>query len=70
LYTQSEIEGMTPAKKTYTCIIADDSELDRLTLVSYVRRYPFIHISGVFEPAALALSPVQKTTPPDSFPGY
>ena len=56
---------MNPAKKTYTCIIADDNELDRLTLISYVRRYAFIRIAGSFESSALALAFAQKAEPPD-----
>jgi two-component system, LytTR family, response regulator len=56
---------MNPLKKIYTCIIVDDNELDRLTLVSYVRRYPFIHIAGSFDSPALALAFVQKAEPPD-----
>ena len=52
-------------KKNYTCVIADDDELDRLTLVSYVRRHPFIRIAGVFESPALALAFVQKGEAPD-----
>lgn len=34
---------------TISCLIADDNELDRLTTVSYIRRYPFIRIAGVFD---------------------
>lgn len=49
----------------YTSIIADDNELDRLTLVSYVRRYPFVQIGGVFESAAQVLAYTQKNTLPD-----
>jgi len=55
---------MNPMKKAYTCIIVDDNELDRLTLVSYVRRYSFVQIAGVFESPALALAFVLET-PPD-----
>jgi two-component system LytT family response regulator len=46
---------MNPKPTCYTCIIVDDDELGRLTLVSYLRRYPFIQITGVFESAAQAL---------------
>ena len=56
---------MNPAKTNYTCIIADDNELDRLMLVSYVRRYPFIQVAGVFESASEALIFIEKNTPPD-----
>src|SRR5450432_2252419 len=60
-----KLKKMNPTKKTYTCIIVDDNELDRLTMVSYVRRCVFIHIGGVFESAALALASLQKMDPPD-----
>lgn len=56
---------MDPKRTDYTCIIVDDDELDRLTLVSYVRRYPFIRVAGVFESAAAALVFTQKNEPPD-----
>jgi two-component system LytT family response regulator len=59
------MKNMNPAKKIYTCIIADDNELDRLTLISYVRRYAFIQIAGSFESPALALAFAQKAEPPD-----
>ncbi len=56
---------MNPKRTNFTCIIVDDNELDRLTIVSYVRRYPFIEISGVFESAAEALAFTQKHDLPD-----
>ena len=56
---------MDPKRTDYTCIIVDDDELDRLTLVSYVRRYPFVRIAGVFESAAKALAFIQKNESPD-----
>jgi DNA-binding LytR/AlgR family response regulator len=56
---------MNSKKPNFTCIIVDDNELDRLAIVSYVRRYPFIHIAGVFESAALALAFTQKNELPD-----
>jgi two-component system LytT family response regulator len=56
---------MNPKKANHTCIIVDDNELDRLTIISYVRKYPFIHIEGVFESAVQALTFIQKSQPPD-----
>ena len=56
---------MNPKKTSYTCIIVDDNELDRLTLVSYVRRYPFIHIGGVFESAKQAIAYTKTVDTPD-----
>ncbi|HMH22281.1 MAG TPA: LytTR family DNA-binding domain-containing protein [Puia sp.] len=55
---------MSGLTKKYTCIILDDNELDRLTVVSHARRVPFLHIAGVFESSAKALEFTQKT-PPD-----
>ena len=56
---------MNPTRTNYTCVIVDDNELDRLTLISYVRRYPFIQIAGSFESAAEALAFIQKNKQPD-----
>ncbi|HZE84303.1 MAG TPA: LytTR family DNA-binding domain-containing protein, partial [Puia sp.] len=52
-----------PSKK-YTCIVVDDNDLDRLTVVSFARRVPFLHIAGVFGSSTEALEFTQKT-PPD-----
>ena len=40
----------------FNCIIIDDDEIDRLTVVSYAKRFPNLHILGVFESAEEALS--------------
>jgi DNA-binding LytR/AlgR family response regulator len=56
---------MQEQKKIYDCIIADDNKLDRLLLESYVRKYPFIHITGVFGSALEALAFVQENGAPD-----
>ena len=56
---------MNPKQKTYTCIIADDDELDRLTLISYIRRYPFIQIAGAFESSVEVLTFLDKNALPD-----
>jgi len=55
---------MNGLSKKYTCIILDDNELDRLAVVSYARKVPFLHIAGVFESPAEALEFTLKT-PPD-----
>lgn len=55
---------MDALKDRYRCIIVDDNELDRLTVLSFVRRYPFIQIDGVFESAVGALAAAEKI-PPD-----
>jgi DNA-binding LytR/AlgR family response regulator len=56
---------MDQQKKTYTCIIADDNRLDRLLLESYVRRYAFIQVAGVFSSATDALAFVKEKGAPD-----
>jgi two-component system, LytTR family, response regulator len=38
----------------YNCIIVDDDEIDRLTTLSFARRYPFLNITGVYASAAAA----------------
>jgi two-component system, LytTR family, response regulator len=51
-------------QKTYNCFIVDDDEIDRLTTLSFIRRYSFIHIAGVFSSADAALQAARKQ-PPD-----
>ena len=51
-------------QKTYSCFIVDDDEIDRLTTLSFCKRYPFLHITGVFSAPAAALEAAAKT-PPD-----
>ncbi len=46
--------------KKYTCIIVDDDEIDRLTAVSYAKKFPVLDILGVFESAEEALSFLEK----------
>jgi two-component system, LytTR family, response regulator len=36
----------------YNCIIVDDDEIDRLTTLSFARRYPFLNITGIYASAA------------------
>ncbi|HET6252847.1 MAG TPA: LytTR family DNA-binding domain-containing protein [Puia sp.] len=47
-------------KTNLTCLIADDYEIDRLTVVAYLRKYPFIQISGVYDNSQKALEHLQK----------
>lgn len=47
----------------YSCIIVDDNRLDGLTALSYVRRYPFIQVDGLFESAGEALKFARKMPP-------
>ena len=39
----------------YNCIIVDDDEIDRLTTLSFARRYPFLNITGIYASAAAAM---------------
>jgi len=41
--------------KKYTCIIVDDDEIDRLTVLSFAKKFPVLDILGVFESAEEAL---------------
>ncbi len=40
----------------YNCIIVDDDEVDRLTTVSFARRFPFLHITGIYASTEEALA--------------
>lgn len=46
--------------KKYSCIIIDDDEIDRLTVVSYARKFPVLDILGVFESAEDAVLFLEK----------
>jgi two-component system LytT family response regulator len=46
--------------KKYTCIIIDDDEIDRLTVVSFAKKFPSLEILGVFEDAEEALPFIEK----------
>lgn len=46
--------------KKYNCIIIDDDEIDRLTVVSYAKRFSVLNIIGVFENAEEALPLLEK----------
>ena len=37
--------------ETYTCVIIDDNELDRLTVTAFVKRIPYLQLSGTFDSA-------------------
>jgi DNA-binding LytR/AlgR family response regulator len=39
---------------TYSCLIVDDNEIDRLTALAHVRQYPLLDVVGVFESATEA----------------
>lgn len=41
-------------------IIVDDNEIDRLTAIAFVKKYPFLQIVGVFGSATEALEGIQN----------
>jgi two-component system LytT family response regulator len=45
---------------TLTCLIADDYEIDRLTVVAHLRKFPFIQIAATCDSAHKALEYLQK----------
>lgn len=49
--------------KKITCMVVDDDEIDRLTTVSFLKDYPFIEISGIFDSPVKALAAVQQQPP-------
>lgn len=46
--------------KKYTCIIIDDDEIDRLTVLSFAKKFPVLDILGIFESAEDALPFIEK----------
>lgn len=46
--------------KKLNCIIVDDDEIDRLTVLSYAKKFENLNVLGVFESAILALEIIQK----------
>lgn len=46
-----------------SCIIVDDDEVDRLTTLSFVRKYPFLKIDGVYASAEAAIEGLKVLQP-------
>lgn len=46
--------------KQFTCIIVDDDEIDRLTVISFAKKFPFLTILGAFDSAEAALPFIEK----------
>lgn len=44
----------------FNCVIVDDDEIDRLTVVSYAKRFPVLNILGIFSSAQEALSTIEN----------
>jgi two-component system, LytTR family, response regulator len=45
------------------CIIVDDDEIDRLTVLSYARRFPVLEVTGVFSSAEEAAPAIAGSSP-------
>ncbi|CAC9973890.1 DNA-binding response regulator [Flavobacterium sp. WLB] len=46
--------------KKYSCIIVDDDEIDRLTVLSFAKKFPILDILGVFDSAEDALPFIEE----------
>jgi two-component system, LytTR family, response regulator len=54
---------MDNTTKTYRVLIVDDDEIDRLTVMSFCRRYPFLQVIAAAESAGAAINYMQKEMP-------
>ena len=45
----------------YNCVIIDDNEIDRLMVLAFVRKYPWLHVLGVYASASEALHSLQNS---------
>jgi two-component system, LytTR family, response regulator len=55
------------ASKLYRCIVVDDDEIDRLTVQSFIKKYPLLEIEGVYTNAEAALTAVENNIPDIAF---
>ena len=53
-------------KKTYSCIVVDDKEIDRLAVQAFLEDYPFMELAGSFASAAEAVEYVRVAGVPDA----
>jgi two-component system LytT family response regulator len=58
---------MIPVKNEYKCFIVDDRAIDRLTTVSFVKKYGFLKIKGIFNSAEEAVLAAEKESPDAMF---
>jgi DNA-binding LytR/AlgR family response regulator len=49
--------------RTYSTIIVDDNEIDRLSSQVHVKRYPFLQVVGVYDSAEAALAELKEKKP-------
>jgi len=54
---------MESGKYEYKCFIVDDNQVDRLTTASFLRRFSFIKVAGLFDSAEAALLAADKVSP-------
>lgn len=47
----------------YTCLVVDDDEIDRLTVLAFLAEYPHIRVIDSFDNAAKALDSMAETQP-------
>lgn len=48
---------------TFTCIIVDDDEIDRFTVLAFAKKFHTLEVTGVFSTAAEALKALETVTP-------
>jgi two-component system LytT family response regulator len=53
-------------KRTYSCIIVDDKDLDRVAVQVYLQRYTFMEVAGSFASAGDALEHIRQYGAPDA----
>ena len=54
---------MKTGKNEYRCFIVDDNQIDRLTTLSFVKKYSFLKMAGLFDNAMEALEAAEKNIP-------
>ncbi len=53
-------------KKTYTCTIVDDNQMDRLAVQAFLEDYSFVELTGSFGSAHDAIEHIRNTGVPDA----
>src|ERR1017187_8272556 len=54
---------MKTGRNEYRCFVVDDNQIDRLTTASFVRKYSFLKVAGLFDNAEEALEAAEKNLP-------
>src|ERR1700712_4441593 len=55
---------MKTGRSEYRCLVVDDNQIDRLTTLSFVKKFPFLKLGGLFNNAREAMEEAEKN-PPD-----